>query len=335
MGQQRYEREIDLALRALDSPSLRAISMSVSGLRSDLKSDMKIPMGLSMEVPLRAQRAYLGLRLRRFDLVHRMDLRLPSAPVEVVTVHDVAPLRYPDEGSLPKHAAQSLRRARAIIAPSSFAADDIADALSVERPVVIYNGVPTDTFSAEPLAPSTLVKMGIHGPFILHCGGVSQRKNLRGLHAAWGMLSQTDPDLLLVLAGAADPRRSELFEGDERVVLTDHLERESLLGLMKSATVVIVPSLYEGFGFPAVEAMACGTAVVASRTASLPEICGDAALLCDPEAEAMADALHTVCSDSNLREALIVAGNDRAKVFTWKAAAEKHLAIYRQVTEHG
>jgi glycosyltransferase involved in cell wall biosynthesis len=149
------------------------------------------------------------------------------------------------------------------------------------------------------------------------------------------MLSQTDPDLLLVLAGAADPRRSELFEGDERVVLTDHLERESLLGLMKSATVVIVPSLYEGFGFPAVEAMACGTAVVASRTASLPEICGDAALLCDPEAEAMADALHTVCSDSNLREALIVAGNDRAKVFTWKAAAEKHLAIYRQVTEHG
>ncbi len=335
MGQQRYEWEIAQALLALDQGAFRISPISVSGLRSHLKSDIRVPTGLATNAPLSLQRAFMGARLRKFDLVHRMDLRLPAAPAEVVTVHDVAPLRFSDEGSLPPHAAASLRRARAVMAPSAFAADDIADALGIARPIVIHNGVPSDAFANDSLDTIALRKFGIHGRYLLHCGGVSVRKNLRGLHAAWTILRGQVADAQLVLAGPPDNRRTSLFAGDRRVVMPGHVDRSTLLGLMGSATAVVVPSLYEGFGFPAVEAMARRTAVVATQVTALPEICGDGALFCEPNAEAMADAMLRILDDDRLRERLIVAGLARAGTLTWRAAAEQHLAVYKHCLDIG
>jgi glycosyltransferase involved in cell wall biosynthesis len=335
MGQQRYEHEIFHALQEHASPELRATPISTSGLRSSLRSDLKIPSRVTTTSPLVVQRAFMKGLLRKFDLVHRMDLRLPASPAEVVTVHDVAPLRFPDEGSLPKGAAASLRRAREVIAPSAFAADDIAEALNIDRPTVIHNGVPNDAFCAQPLGGPELGGIGIWGRYILCCGGVTLRKNLRGLQAAWSILRDHLLDVQLVLAGPQDIRRTGLFQGDERVIMPGNLDRGTLLGLMKSATVVVVPSIYEGFGFPAVEAMACGTAVVAARMASLPEICGDGALLCDVEGEAMADAIQRMIDDVDLRERFILAGAVRAHALTWQIAAEEHLTVYRRSLEHG
>ena len=118
------------------------------------------------------------------------------------------------------------------------------------------------------------------------------------------------------------------------MVLSGNVDRLTLLGLMRPATVVVVPSLYEGFGFPAVEAMACGTAVVATRVASLPEICGDSALLCEVDAESMALAVQRVIDDDQLRARLIVSGAARARTLTWQAAADQHLAVYRHAIEN-
>jgi glycosyltransferase involved in cell wall biosynthesis len=136
-------------------------------------------------------------------------------------------------------------------------------------------------------------------------------------------------DVQLVLAGPVDARRTQLFANESGVLLLGHLDRETLLGLMTSATAVVVPSLYEGFGFPAVEAMASRTAVVATREGSLPEICGDAALLCDADPEALAHSLGEVLQDNQLRTALVEAGRPRARMFTWESAAEGYLAVYR------
>jgi glycosyltransferase involved in cell wall biosynthesis len=333
MGQQRYENEIARALHEQPSSRYRTIPVSVSSLRSSLASDLKLPLHFARDLPLGVQRAAMGWRLRRFDLVHRMDLRLPAAPAEVVTVHDVAPLRFPDEGDLPRGAQASLRRARAVIAPSSFAADDIANALAIERPIVIYNGVPHDAFGAEPLAAASRRTLGINDRYLLHCGGASLRKNLAGLHAAWSIFREHVSDVQLVLAGPADPRRSHLFSDDERVVLLGNVERPILLGLMKSASAVVVPSLYEGFGFPAVEAMACGTAVVATRQASLPEICGDGAILCEVDPESMADGMQRTLEQDQMRGQVIARGAARAHALTWEAAAAQHLAVYERSLE--
>jgi glycosyltransferase involved in cell wall biosynthesis len=330
MGQQRYESEITRALKDRSSTGFHTSPVSVSSLRSSLASDLKLPLRFVTDIPLSAQRAAMGWKLRQFDLVHRMDLRLPAAPIEVVTVHDVAPLRFPDEGKLPRGAQASLRRARAVIAPSSFAADDIADALAIDRPIVIHNGVPDDAFGTEPLDETSRSLLGIRDRYVLHCGGASLRKNLSGLHGAWNILREHVADVQLVLVGPADPRRSRLFSEDDRVVMLGSVERSILLGLMKSASAVVVPSLYEGFGFPAVEAMACGTAVVATRRAALPEICGDGAVLCDIDAESMADGIRRVLDDVQMRKQVIARGETRAHALTWEAAAALHLAVYKR-----
>ena len=250
-----------------------------------------------------------------------------------MTVHDVAPLHFPDEVSLPAQAAASLRNARSVIAPSAFAADDIADTFQIERPQVIHCGVPIDAFGADPLDQGLRQSLGLHGKYVLHCGGVTRRKNLKGLQEAWKILRGRVPTVQLVLAGPLDARRTELFAGDDRIVMPGRVDRRVLLGLMVSAAQVVVPSLYEGFGFPAVEAMACNTPVVAVNAASLPEVCGDAALMSEVDPECLADAMHRVLLDEELQSQLIAAGRLRAASLTWKAAAEKHLAIYRSALQ--
>jgi glycosyltransferase involved in cell wall biosynthesis len=333
MGQQTYELELTRSLQELAIPDLEVSEVRVSSLRSSLDSELKLPMRIVTEAPLIAQRTVMRSCLRRFGLVHRMDLRLPASSVEVVTVHDLAPLHFPDEGSLPARAAASLRRARSVIAPSSFAAEDIAEALQIERPSVIPYGVPSDAFGAEPLDERTQDSLGINGRYVLHCGGVTRRKNLEGLRDAWTILRGRLPEIHLVLAGPVDPRRTDLFEGDGRVITPGRVDRRVLLALMTSADAVVVPSLYEGYGFPAVEAMACGTPVVAANMASLPEVCGDAALLSDVDPEGMAHAMEQVLQDDRLRDRLIAAGRARAATLTWESTAQQHLAVYRRSLE--
>ncbi|MGB9184646.1 MAG: glycosyltransferase family 1 protein [Solirubrobacteraceae bacterium] len=263
-------------------------------------------------------------------LLHRLDLRLPPAPVpEVITVHDLPPLRFSDEGELPSWSVRSAHDARLIICPSEFAAREVRELLGVQRLAVVPNGVSPLFHTAQPLCTARLAAFKLSGPFVLHAGGATARKNLGGLARAWGRLAGELPAVSLALAGPADPRRDRAFAGLPRVLRLGYLTPEEMAPLMAAALAVVVPSLYEGFGLPALEAMAAGVPVVATTAGALPEVCGDAAVLVEPVPEAIARAVLALASDADQRRKLAAAGRARAAGFSWDRTAQGHLAAYR------
>jgi glycosyltransferase involved in cell wall biosynthesis len=322
MGQQLYESQL---LAHLPATGLRVRPCRVRSMRSTLPGDARAPLHAMTRLPAAVQYAAARFLYGPAALVHRCDLRLPAARREVVTVHDLAPLRFPDEGEIPPGAADSLRRARAVIAPSQFAADELREFFGVEARV-IHNGLDPAVWDDVPAG--VLDGLELPSRFVLHSGGVTQRKNLSGLADAWNLVAARHPDVSLVLCGSSNSRRTALFADLPRVRLLGKVARRVHLALMSAASLVVVPSTYEGFGFPALEAMARGTAVVAANRASLPEICGDAALLCEPAGDGLADALSTLLADDERRAALAARGPVQAKPFTWERNARAHADIY-------
>jgi len=334
MGQQRYEAEIQSAIGAVaHADEWRFHPVVLRSLRSDLVGNRRYPAIVVRSAPLWVARCAGEVFYRGSDLVHRFDLRLPPAHcAEVLTVHDLAPLRFSDEGSVPRSAAAGVRRARGVIAPSAFAAQEISDLFGVASTTVIYNGVTPAAFDAAPLEASELERLGLGPAYIVHAGGATARKNLGALAEAWRELAPRFPELTIALCGPADERRTRLFEGLPRVRLLGRLEPASLVArLMAGASAVVVPSLYEGFGFPALEGMACGVPVVAARAGALPEVCGDAAELVSPDAEGLAAGLERVLTQPPLSDRLRKEGPLRAASFSWARAAREHLALYERV----
>jgi len=186
----------------------------------------------------------------------------------------------------------------------------------------VPNGV--DTAPVDPLDERELEALGIRPPYVLHAGGATRRKNLDALAAAWRRL---DADGTLVLCGPQHPARERLLADLPRAIYLGHLDHALTVRLMRSAEAVVVPSLYEGFGLPALEAMAVGTPVVAARRGALPEVCGGAAILVEPPAEGLAEGLAEALADgARLREL----GPRRAAAFTWERAAAQTLAAYEE-----
>ena len=331
MGQQRYEIEIQAAIRRRADGWLFE-ARRVTSLRSGLSGAKRIPSRLNGGAPLFLSVVLGRVVYGRPDLTHRFDLRLPAGPQpEVVTVHDVPPLRFQDEGKLTRAAVGSARRARRVIVPSNFAAEEVRGLLGVEDPVVIPYGVSAEYSEAPALSDGALGELGVKTPFIVHAAGASSRKNLPGLADAWRLLAAARADLQLVLCGPRDQRRDVAFAELPRVVRTGRLEPRVIAGLMRRASAVVVPSTYEGFGLPALEGMACGVPVVAARRGALPEVCGDAAVLTDPTGEALAEGLRMVLEDESLAGRLKASGLARASQFRWDKAAEEHLRVYNEV----
>lgn len=331
MGQQRYESEIQTAI-AREAQGWSFDARRVTSLRSGLAGARRIPARLNGGASL-AVSAILGRYVYgSADLYHRFDLRLPAAPQpEVVTVHDVPPLRFADEGVLTKAAADSARRARRVIVPSRFAADEVKELLGVQDSVVIPYGVSDDYSGASALSDGELKNLGVHPTFIIHAAGASARKNLAGLAQAWRVVAAAESEVQLVLCGPTDVRRDTIFAGLPRVLKTGRLESRVVAGLMRRASAVVVPSTYEGFGLPALEGMVCGVPVVAARCGALPEVCGDAAVLTEPDGEALADGLVAVLRDGDLAKRLRSAGLSRATQFRWDRAARDHVKVYEEV----
>jgi glycosyltransferase involved in cell wall biosynthesis len=215
-----------------------------------------------------------------------------------------------------------------VICPSRFAVAELHELLGISDAIAIHNGI--DDAFWEDVPASVLDALGVPGSFVLHSGGATARKNLIALAGAWSLVAETHPAVGLVLCGPHDDRRTALFEQLPRVQLVGRVPRDVHIGLMSAATAVVVPSTYEGFGFPAIEAMACGTAVVAAERASLPEICGDAALLVQPTPEGLADGMMRLLADVNLRERLRLRGLEWARNFSWRRCAFEHAAVYRR-----
>jgi len=176
--------------------------------------------------------------------------------------------------------------------------------------------------------------------YMLFLGSVEKRKNLHGLLGAYARLQHTGAYIPLVITGLKPRKYPALAQMLQQlnepasVIFTGYVPDEDLPAIYCGADLFVFPSLYEGFGLPPLEAMACGTPVVCSNTSSLPEVVGDAAITVDPyDVEALADAMHRVLSDAALREELRAKGLARAKMFTWEKAARETLAVYEKVLQ--
>lgn len=189
----------------------------------------------------------------------------------------------------------------------------------------VHNGVTPHFFGPVPAAGRAFVKQAglADRPFVLVPGGLHFRKNAELILAAAPVLLQRFPDLVIAVVNHSDPLYTERSEqlGD-RFRRLGFVSEEALHSLYAAARVVWFPSRYEGFGLPVVEAMACGSPVVASNSSSIPEIAGDAAVLVDPQrSEAHADAISALLTDDLARQQLSSAGRERASSFTWPKAA--------------
>ncbi len=283
------------------------------------------------------------------DLFHAPDFILP--PVKpgtrtVVTIHDLSFVREPDSvmpgmtAHLNQWVPRSVERADHVIAVSAATRQDLIELYQTppEKISVLYHGV-TPNFKPikEPAALNTVrQKYGLgERPFILSVGTIQPRKNYRRLVQAFAKI---DPSFALVIVGSKGWDYEEIFAEvtqrglAERVHFPGFVVDADLPALYSAASLFVYPSLYEGFGLPALEAMACGTPVVVSNQSALPEVISEAGLLVDPrDVEAIATTMANVLADQNLHRQLSQAGLIQAARFTWDDVAMKLLRLYQMV----
>jgi glycosyltransferase involved in cell wall biosynthesis len=264
------------------------------------------------------------------DLVHLVGLDLPPPRRRrfVATIFDLAPLRYDDEGTMPPWFDEVVKRAALLLTPSAFSASELQAVADVppERIRVFGLAPVVEAARRTPLARRELAELGIESPFVLRSGGYTQRKNVSLLLQAWREIS----DATLVLVGPAQPARARLLAEarPERVVVLDYVPEALLARLIRSATLVVSSSLYEGFGLPPLEALAAGTPVVAVRTPFAEEVCGDAALLVGADPASLRAGMTRVLTDQNFAAQLAAAGRKRCTEFTWSRVAHRVVSAY-------
>ena len=268
---------------------------------------------------------------------------IPSA----VIVHDFAWARFPETKSLrfrlymDRVVPDSVRRARAVFAPSAFARGEVLACVPGTDPGKVRvlapgPGMPLERGDAAPV----LAAMGAKPPFLLCVSNFDGRKNLGALLRAWRLLRERDglPHSLVLAGGgerAAAFRAAEAGPG-EPVATPGFLPAADLGALYGAADLVVVPSLYEGFGFPVLEAFAAGAPVACSRAASLAEAAGDAAVLFDPgDVEDMARGIREALVPGPAREARVRRGRERAAARTWEACAAAALEVLRGIEGEG
>jgi glycosyltransferase involved in cell wall biosynthesis len=339
-GVQRYAREL---IQALDRVLLHTQGYPFSSVTvwapPNVSADM-LPAGLQVlkvkqvgrlrghlweqaELPYVARNAVLVSLTNSAPMLH---------PRQLVTIHDAAIVKYPDDFKWSyrvwyRGLYAGLRRTSArFISVSSFAASEVARHFKVaaERITVIPNAA--EHFARLTPDGSILSHLGLPDRgYVLAVGGRSQRKNLSVIEQAFAGLDRRP---ILVIAAGGTSRAfatSNAAPASNRVFL-DHVSDAAIKALYQSAICLVFPSRYEGFGLPPLEAMVCGCPVIASHAASMPEICGDAALLCDPDRpDAFAANIQSLMTDPALRLELIARGTERARLFSWERSASQLL----------
>ncbi len=297
----------------------------------------------------RIPRLWLRLRMPfamwrdRLTVAHFPGTLLPPwLPCPAVTTfYDLAFFRYPemyDPSERPIYdrlIPASAARSAAIIAVSESTKRDLIEFLHVPEAKITVTPLGVDPrFAPVTDAAAIVERLGLKQPYLLACiGSGHRRKNLRAVVEAFDRLAR--PDLRLVVVGAAqrDPEALAAIERSssrDRILLLGHLPEDSLPAVYSAAAVFCFPSLYEGFGLPVLEALACGTPVVCSNTSSLLEVAGNAAVFIDPaEPGSLALAVQALLEDEARRRALSAAGLARAREFTWERTARLTLAAYR------
>ena len=309
------------------------------------------------KLPISSRRSYLqtfrqkpireALLREKVDLYHipnTMPLLRKPIPT-VVTIHDMVELRVRKYGLLRTAYRYIINCIAAhladhVLTVSESSKRDIVHFLRIpdSKVTVIYNGVsecfrPLDRRKCKNFLES---KYSISGDFLLAPGGLSRNKNVPGLLASMRLLKERGRRESLVLLGDSNYREfkyvfSEVKQAElgRLVVFPGFVPEEDLPAFYNAASVVVYPTLYEGFGFPALEAMACGTPVVTSNNSSLPEVTGGAALLVNPRnPKEIADAVQLALSDELLHAELSSRGLLRARQFSWEKTARETLDVF-------
>lgn len=279
----------------------------------------------------------------------------PQQARTLVTVHDILPftlrqqphlseLRDPVSQLVYRLAMRGLQKATHLIADSNYTKRCLETALHIapKRISVVPLAIDHTLFRPQPVPATFWQRFNLpqNKHLILYVGSDAPRKNLPRLLAAFQQVRETFEDALLVKVGAAtSAERHITFMADvERQQLTEHVRVFSDVGAAElvwfynAASVFTFPSLYEGFGLPPLEALACGTPAVCANTTSLPEVVGDAALLCDPHHSAeLADAICRILASPTLAQHLCQRGIDQASQFTWQRTAQQTYRVYQQL----
>ena len=284
-------------------------------------------------------------RAARVDLFHAPSYTAPLRGLRplVVTIHDVSYARHPEWYPYRRDPVrrwfyrQSARAADAIVTDSEFSRREIVAAYGIAAERI--HVVPLAAAAAFSPGESGALPRGVPSRFVLHVGDVHARRNLPMLARALARLRQRRPDLCdvaLVLAGVDRGSGGELREitkhipGDPLVTFAGSVDERVLVSLYRAAVALVYPSRYEGFGLPVLEAMACGTPVIAADAGSIPEVAGGAAVLLGPDDEVgWTEAMERVLRDRAHREALSASGLRRASGFSWRRTAEETARVYR------
>lgn len=288
------------------------------------------------------------------DITHFFNYIVPPFVhgKKVVTIHDMVYKAFPETMNsktrilLNLAMNKSMKRADAVVTDSEFSRSEIIKYFPQYRDKVevVPCGVDCDMF--KPIQDRSIIEKvkvnhNINDRYFLYLGTLEPRKNLTRLVKAYEILSRRKEDCpLLVLAGGKGWLYDEIFEevnksglGD-KVIFTQYIPGEEICPLMNGAEAFVFPSLYEGFGMPPLEAMACGTPVIVSGSASLPEVVGDCGLIVDAYSEeSIADAMGKIADNEELRKQLSEKGIIRAREFSWKKSAEKLYTIYERLVQ--
>jgi glycosyltransferase involved in cell wall biosynthesis len=335
-----YASEWDREIRAAPVAPRGGIVASIKGM---------VPWGYEIARFRQQRRFAAGARAHLLGLYHETNyLAFPFDGPMVVTVHDLSWVRHPETHPadrvrmMDKTMPGVLERAAQVVVDSEFSRAEVIEHYRVpaERVTTVLLGVPPEFRPIDPVecAPF-LASQGLkHGEYVLAVGTLEPRKNLATAVAAFARLPQPlRARYPLVVAGMAGwkmdrlPREMQRMIAGGEVRLLGYVPQQDLPKLYSGARLFVYPSIYEGFGLPPLEAMACGVPVIVSRRASLPEVVGEAGVLVEPLDEAvMAERMHELLEDGDARRRLSAAGIARASGFTWRRCALETIAIYKK-----
>lgn len=349
----RYLRNLLLHLARLDTRNIYIVFVNADNSRVVQQENIQF-VPLQIPVPLYSLREqwWLPWEIRKWplDVIHYPNFDIPLLPIypSIVTIHDLIYYLYPDQcpSTIAHYYArfmlhQATRKARLLITDSEYSKQDLimhfqvpAEKIKVILPAAEQRYCPSES---PELPPEIASRYGIIKPYLLYVGKHHPYKNIKTLVHAFNVHQEVYEEYQLVIAGKKDPRREDLYQeaasvqAGDSIVFTDFVMEADLFELYQHARLFVFPSLYEGFGLPPLEAMACGVPVITSNAASLSEVVGDAAIQVEPlDVQGMADAMRAVLSNKSLWQDLKQKGLQRIQLFSWDTAAQQLLEIYEQ-----